>query len=408
MRQKGLRGERGMSGKFLFLVADGMGGWPLAELGGRTVLEAAATPAMDALARQGLTGLARTIPPGMPPGSDVANMSLLGFDPKAHHTGRGPIEAAAKGLKLSQDDLVWRCNLVRVSEYGPEGLMLDYCSGHMRTEQAAPLVAKLQERCAGHNGQFEFHVGVQYRHLLVQRGAAQAPEAKAVVRPPHDISGQSIARDLELLADYPQLSHLAACAARVLAEPDNPTLANAIWPWGQGQTLTLPDFGSMHGLKGAVISAVDLIKGLGQAAGMSVLDVPGATGLLDTNYAGKVEAAKTFLRHGDFVFVHLEGPDECGHGGDVPGKIEAVARFDRLVVKPLREAFPEAAVLVTCDHLTPIAKRTHVEEPVPFAFWRPGLEHNGAQAFSEAQAKASGLMKDPGHRLLAWALEKGL
>ncbi len=397
-----------MRRKVLFLVADGMGGWP-GELDGATAMEAAATPVMDKLAREGLVGLARTIPPGMPPGSDVANMALLGFDPASHHTGRGPIEAAAQGLELADDDLVWRCNLVSVSDYSSSGVMQDYSSGHITTEAARPLIERLDQECASCSGSyapFRLLPGVQYRHLLVQRGAASAPEASFAVRPPHDITGQSIAPDLEVLRQSPLLWSLASCAARNLAS-DNPTKASAIWPWGQGRALRLPSFHAAFGMRGAVVSAVDLIKGLGRAAGMDVLDVPGATGLLDTNYQGKVQAALDYLEQGDFVFVHLEGPDECGHGGDAQCKAEAIARFDALVVEPLLAAHPEALCLVTCDHLTPVAKRTHVDDPVPFLLWGQGVESNGATGFSEAQAASTGLLVEPGHALLSWALERG-
>ena len=394
--------------KFLFLVADGMGGWP-GEVGGATAMEAATTPEMDAMARQGMVGLARTIPPGMPPGSDVANMSLLGFDPAEHHTGRGPIEAAAQGLELANDDLVWRCNLVTVTDYSSDGRMLDYSSGHISTEISRPLVEALHGYCAKCSNMFapfQFYPGVQYRHLLVQRGAASQPEAGLAIRPPHDITDQPIAQDIEAYRSSHLLWSLTRCAARFLQDPKNTSKANAIWPWGQGKALTLPSFEQTTGLKGAVISAVDLIKGLGRAAGMAVIDVEGATGLLDTNYEGKVRAAEDFLKHGDFAFVHLEGPDECGHGGDAAGKTQAVARFDAQVVKPLKEAFPDALFLITCDHLTPIAKRTHVDDPVPFLLHGPGVSANGASGFSEAQAKATDLSVDPGHTLLNWAINQ--
>lgn len=392
-----------MSRKFLFLVADGMGGWP-GESGAHTAMEAASTPVMDKMAREGTAGLARTIPQGMPPGSDVANMALLGFDPAAHHTGRGPIEAAAQGLQLADDDLVWRCNLVSVTEYSERGTMLDYSSGHITSELSRPLIEAIDAacaRCSDDFAPFRLHPGVQYRHLLVQRGGAGSPEAALTIRPPHDITGQPMAQDIEAFRSSPLLWSLTRCAARLLAGPGNATRANAIWPWGQGKALKLPGFG----MKGAVISAVDLVKGLGRAAGMDVIDVEGATGLLDTNYEGKVQAAIRYLEDGgEFVFVHLEGPDECGHGGDAAGKAEAISRFDARVAAPLARAFPDAAFLVTCDHLTPVAKRTHVDDPVPFTLWGRGVPANGAQAFSEAQAASTGLVIEPGHTLLPWAL----
>lgn len=391
-----------MKRKFVFLVADGMGGWPLEELGGKTVMEAADTPHMDSMARTGLCGLARTVPKGMPPGSDVANMSLLGFDPSRLHTGRGPIEAAAQGLKLACDDLVWRCNLSRVSALDPTGVMLDYSSGHITTAQAAPLVEQLSAMAAGTN--FEFHLGVQYRHLLVLRGGADSPDAASALRPPHDISGQPIASDLESLEACLSLKSLVYDAHALLTGPQNGTVANTIWPWGQGRVLSLPDFAQTHGLRGAVVTAVDLIRGLGRAAGMDVLDVEGVTGLLDTNYEGKVQAALDFLEHGDFVFVHIEAPDECGHAGNVADKVESVRRFDERVAGPMLRALPDAVFLVTCDHKTPIARKTHVDDPVPFVLWAEGLASNGASAFSESQSAATGLALERGHELLSWAL----
>jgi len=394
-----------MRRKFLFLVADGMGGWP-GELDGKTALEAAATPAMDDMARQGLTGLARTIPAGMAPGSDVANMALLGFDPAKHHTGRGPIEAAAQGLQLAKDDLVWRCNLVSVSEYSENGLMLDYSAGHISTDKSRPLIEALNASSVSPGSPFRFYPGVQYRHILVQKNGATEPEAGLAINPPHDITGQPIAKDIDAYRSSPRLWELTSQAAKHLAGAGNATKANAIWPWGQGRTLTLPSFESSSGFKGAVVSAVDLVKGLGRAANMAVIDVPGATGLLDTNYEGKARAASQFLQTGDFVFVHLEGPDECGHGGDAPGKAEAIARFDSRIVAPLRQAFPEALFLITCDHLTPIAKRTHVDDPVPFILYGHGIASNGAASFSESQARSTGLLVEPGHLLLQWAMTR--
>ncbi len=390
--------------KLLFLIGDGMGDWPMEELGGKTVLQAAQTPAMDAIARRGISGLCRTVPPQMPPGSDVANMSLLGFDPATLHTGRGPIEAAAQGLELAPDDLVWRCNLVTVTRFDRQGTMLDYSSNHIKTEAARELVAMLRQELG--TDPFELVPGVQYRHLLVQRGGASGSDARLQINPPHDILDQPIADDMARYASSPALNSFLAAAAKLLGAPANTTKANALWPWGQGRPLLLPDFKEIYGLRGAVVSAVDLIKGLGRAAGMQVLDVPGATGLLDTNYEGKVQAALKFLEHGDFVFVHVEAPDECGHGGDPAEKREAVERFDARIVQPLVQALPDAAFLVTCDHFTPCAVRTHVPEPVPFALAWPGCPANGAAAFDEAAAATSGVLLDKGHELITWTLRQ--
>lgn len=393
--------------KLVFLIADGMADRPLSALGGRTPLEAATTPAMDRLAGEGRMGLCRTVPDGMHPGSDVANMALLGFDPTRYHTGRGPIEAAAMGLALAPDDIIFRLNTVTVSAFDEAGLMRDYAAGHIATEASRPLVEAIGRTCCP--PRYAVHPGVQYRHLLVAKGAAGQAEETVAVRPPHDITDQPIAADLAAIRACPDLWSFVTKAARELAGSANATKANAVWPWGQGRALSLPDFATTFGLRGAVVSAVDLVKGLGRAAGMTVCEVPGATGLLDTNYEGKVAAALDFLKTGDFVYLHVEAPDECGHGGDVAGKVEAIARFDARVVAPMREALGEtAAFLVACDHPTPIELRTHSSDPVPFLYWRPGLGASGATTFSEAVAAGAGLSVSTGQGLLpevlAWSV----
>lgn len=390
--------------KLLFLIADGMGDWPHEGIGDKTPLAAAHTPHMDELARTGMLGRCQTIPEGMAPGSDTANMSLMGFDPATHHTGRGPIEAAAQGLTLGEDDLIWRLNLVTVSEFSDTGLMRDYSSGHITTEMSAPLIQRLQDSLGG---QFTFFPGVQYRHILVQQGGANTPDAKLFVHPPHDILDKPIKPDMAAFKSSPGLWELISAAAQNL-ETDNPSKANSIWPWGQGRPLTLPDFSETYGFKGAVISAVDLIKGLGRAAGMEVIDVQGATGLIDTNYEGKVQAALDFLKKGDFVFVHLEGPDECGHGGDPAEKMEAVARFDARVVGPLRQALAgeNVAWVVACDHYTPCVERTHTIDPVPFILNGPGVKASGVTTFTEDTADEAGLMIEKGHDLMRFVLKE--
>lgn len=393
--------------KFLVLVADGMGDWSHPALNDRTPLEAAHTPHMDRLAAASLVGTCRTVPEHMPPGSDVANMALFGFDPAVHHTGRGPIEAAAQGLELDPDDLVWRCNLVTLSDPGARGTMRDYSAGHIDSEVSVPLVKDLQAGLG--NGEFELIPGIQYRHLLVQKQGATTPAADIAIRPPHDILDQPIGEDVAAYGQYPALASLFNRAAALLGVPSNTSGANAIWPWGQGRPLHLPDFKEAFGLDGAVISAVDLVKGLGRAANMEVIDIPGATGLLDTNYEGKVEAALGFLQHGDFVYLHVEGPDECGHMGDPGMKTEAVARFDDRILRPILEGLDgeEFAVLLTCDHFTPLAKRTHTHDPVPFLLYRSGTKMGkGPQVFTETTAKETGLHLATGHELLPFALEK--
>ncbi|WP_029898508.1 2,3-bisphosphoglycerate-independent phosphoglycerate mutase [Desulfohalovibrio reitneri] len=389
--------------RLVVLVADGMGDWPVEELGGKTPLAAAETPVMDRLAARGTLGLCRTVPKGMPPGSDVANMALLGFDPSVHHTGRGPIEAAAQGIEAGPDDLIWRMNLVRADNFGPDGIMRDYAGGHISTAEAAPLVRRLAEAAEGLG--LEPVPGVQYRHLLVQRGGASTPAANVDARPPHDITDQPIGPDLEEWAKAPEMLRFVERANEIMRGAG--VAANAVWPWGQGRPLALPPFAEAFGLRGAVISAVDLVRGLGRACSMEVLEVPGATGLLDTNYQGKVDAALDFLnRGGEFVYLHVEAPDECGHSGVAEDKREAVRRFDKRIVAPLMESLDDTAFLVTCDHLTPLTLRTHHPDPVPFLLWSPGLEGPGAEAFTEDAAAASGLLVEPGHDMLGWALRR--
>ena len=393
--------------KLLYLIADGMGGWPLDELGGRTTMEAAETPNMDELAATGVVGLARTVPEGMAPGSDVANMALLGFDPARYHTGRGPIEAAAQGLSLGQDDLVWRLNLVTVTEMSIDGVMLDYSSGHISTDVSRPIVETLQKKLG--NETFTFYPGVQYRHLLVEKDGALTDDAGLRINPPHDITDKTVKYDLRAYSRSTELWDLIFEARDILEDKKiNPSKATSIWPWGQGRPLNLPNFRESFGMQGAVISAVDLIKGLGNASGMDVIDVEGATGLLDTNYEGKVDAALRYLEDHDFVFVHLEGPDECGHGGNAAEKVEAISRFDARIVAPLRKALAgqDVAFLVTCDHFTPIKERTHTTDSVPFLINGPGCAPSGLAAFSEKLAATTGLALEKGYELLPYALKQ--
>jgi len=378
--------------KAAVLVGDGMADHPLPELGGRTPLEVARTPNMDLIAREGTGGLVRTIPDGMHPGSDVANLSVLGYDPKKYYTGRAPLEAASMGVELSEDEFAFRCNLVTVED----GIMADYSAGHISTEEARELISLLQ-RSLG-SGDLRFHPGVSYRHLLVLRGRYE----DLITTPPHDITGRPVedylpegeGADLlvELMRASEEVLTNSELNRRRLAEGRKP--ANMIWPWGGGRTPKLPPFP----LEGGVISAVDLVKGIGTLAGLEVFDVPGATGYLDTNYEGKASCALEILKDMDFVFLHVEAPDEAGHSGSLEDKIRAIEDFDEKVVGPLLEGIRKLGgrVLVLPDHRTPIPVRTHTPEPVPFAFW-PGEVHIGA--FSEGEAE-SGLRVREGHNLI--------
>ncbi|MCF8032769.1 MAG: cofactor-independent phosphoglycerate mutase [Desulfarculaceae bacterium] len=394
--------------KYLILVGDGMGDEPLAELDNRTPLQAAATPNMDRLASQGLLGRAQTIPPDKDPGSDTANMSLLGYDPAVYHTGRSPIEAAAMGVDLVPGEISFRCNLVNLDLNGGQAVMAEYSAGHIDTPTAARLIETLQ-RELGRDG-LTFHPGVSYRHLLVWR---DGPLDAATV-PPHDRSGQSVddvlgggglERITELTrASWPILADHPANAERV-AQGLVP--ANSIWLWGQGTKPEYPTFEQRFGLGGVVVSAVDLIKGLGVLAGLSVVDVPGATGWLDTNYAGKVAAALKGLEHGQVAYVHVEAPDEASHSGKLDLKMEAIEAFDAQVVGPLMAGLaglgPHRVLLVT-DHFTPLSTRTHGRQPVPYVLYDSLKPRSSNQGYNEADA-AKGDLESQAHRLVERLVE---
>jgi 2,3-bisphosphoglycerate-independent phosphoglycerate mutase len=359
--------------KYLILVGDGMGDHPLDELGGRTPLEVAETPAIDEICRNGEFFLNHTVPDGFPPGSDVANLSLLGYAPEKYYTGRAPLEAAAMGIRLAEDETAFRCNFVTLG-HSEDGhvTMVDFAAGHITSAEGHQLIAALQRHCADHT--FRFHPGVSYRNLVVVKGGY--PDLTTV--PPHDwIEKDVTAHWQRYLADQ-HWRELLSCAVSTLdAHPvnrrrldDGKNPANAVWLWGEGKMPTAPTLTDRFGIRGSMISAVDLLKGLGVIAGLSVLDIPGATGYLDTNYEGKADAAIAALAGGeDFVFVHLEAPDEAGHQGSAHAKIQAIEDFDSRIVRPivraLRDAGTDFRIIVTMDHFTPIALRTHSTDPVP-------------------------------------------
>ncbi|MCE5335546.1 MAG: cofactor-independent phosphoglycerate mutase [Desulfobacteraceae bacterium] len=360
-----------MKEKFVILVGDGMGDYPLDELGGRTPLEAAETPNLDQLVRTGRMGTVQTIPAGMPPGSDVANMSLLGYDPAVYHTGRGPLEAASMNVRLAPDEIAFRCNLVNLGRAADGSVVMgDYSAGHITTEEAHGLIAALQETVSGTS--LMLYPGVSYRHLLVWKGGKDGLRTT----PPHDIIGQAT-EPYYFLSEVPELQSFVDAAAEVLRDhPINRSRtaagklpANAVWPWGQGRAPSMPRLQETYGISGVMISAVDLLKGIGVYAGLVAVDVPGATGYLDTNYEGKVAAAIAALASGDFVFLHLEAPDEASHEGSLEKKLKAIANFDARIIGPVLrglDKYPDWRVLVVTDHYTPIAKRTHSSNPVPF------------------------------------------
>jgi 2,3-bisphosphoglycerate-independent phosphoglycerate mutase len=372
--------------KRLLLVPDGMADDHLDELGGKTPLQAAHTPAMDALAQRGAVGLVQTIPDGMPPGSDVANLSVLGYDARSLYTGRSPLEAANIGVELGAVDVAYRCNLVTIDD----GVMRDNTAGHVDNATAAELIVALAAALGG--GPFEFFAGIGYRNLLVWRGGEGD-----TATPPHDILDQPVARHAPRGAGADALIELAAHAHDVLAKLRPGT---DVWFWGEGRAPSIPPFRELYGLSGAVVAAVDLVRGLGRYAGFEVLAVPGATGDLDTDYGAKARAAVDALARHDFVFVHVEAPDEAAHMGDVHAKIKAIERIDAEVLAPLA-AHADLALLVLPDHFTPVRARTHTSAPVPFVFagCAPAAQRP-AHSFDEDTARATGLACADGPALM--------
>jgi len=384
--------------KSLIFLADGMADEALPELGGLTPLEAAATPGMDEIARRGINGSFLTLPDGLPTSSDVANMSVLGFQPEDNYPGRGPIEAVSQGIALGPDDIAWRCNLVYVSE---DRVLRDYSAGHIDNAVAAQLMHDLEQELG--SDQATFHSGVSYRNLLVLHGA----EFSAHIDYFKPDSSQDIAvaeLGLRPLDASPEAKHtveflndLAARAHRFLINhPLNrgkASPATDIWPWSPGKLPRLVPFEARYGKKGAIISAVDVIKGLGKCTGMTVIDVPGATGYLDTNYAGKVAAALEALKTHDFVYLHVEAIDECSHEGDLKLKLRAIEDFDSKIVVPVLEALrgKDVTFAVLPDHPVPIRLRKHTTTPVPVAICGPGIEPDEIQTYSEKLAPSGKL-----------------
>ncbi|MGI5822379.1 MAG: cofactor-independent phosphoglycerate mutase [Dethiobacteria bacterium] len=381
--------------KYAVVLGDGMPDERLEELGGKTPLQYARTPRLDQLARCGEVGLARTVPPGMPAGSDVANLAVLGYDPEKYYTGRSPLEAVAMGVELAADDLALRCNLVTLSEEEPyeERRMLDYSAGEISTAEAGELLITVRQKLG--SGTFHFHAGVSYRHLLVWRGGADGFR----LTPPHDITGQKIAAYLPRGKNSPLLSKFMQTSSTFL--PDHPVNkkrrarglqpANSIWLWGEGRKPHLDSFAVKYGLAGAVVSAVDLIKGLGMLAGLKVVEVPGATGNMHTNFKGKARGALKALQEGcDFVFIHIEAPDEAGHQGEFKVKVQAIEAIEDQVIGEILsglEEFQDYKLMVLADHPTPVRLRTHTADPVPYCIYRKGDSLKNPQgAFNESFA----------------------
>jgi len=396
--------------KYVVVVPDGVSDVPLKELGNKTPLEVAQHPNMDRVAREGVTGWARTIPTGFPPGSDVGCMSVFGYNPRRHHTGRAPLEAAAQGIVLRPDEVAFRCNTVTVTD----GILADYSAGHIESADAAELIRSVDE-ALGKNG-VRFYPGVSYRHLMVIAGAEHA---KTRCTPPHDISGKPTAPHAPQGPGASRLGELLCKAAGILkdhpvnrrrVEAGKPP-ANELWFWGQGTATTLPPFKQAYGLRGSCISAVDIVRGIARLAGLEVLQVPGITGYFDTNYEGKAEHALKALDAGcDFVLVHIESTDEAGHMGDAQKKVQAIEDVDRLVVGPLLEGLKRRqpfAMLITPDHSTSTALRTHIVGPVPFALYATNGPTDRVAAYHETAVQGSAKRFDEGFQLMTFFLQQG-
>ncbi len=388
--------------KHIILIGDGMGDYPVAELGDITPLEAAATPNMDSLAACGRFGLFRTVPEGMPPGSDVANLSILGYDPKKYYTGRAPLEAASIGVKLGEGDIAFRCNLVTLKPQGNSFVMDDYSAGHISTEEAGPIINTLDNEFSREG--VRFYAGTGYRHLMVIGDL----KGSMKTTPPHDISDKMIEDWLPKGEDADRLGRIMERSRDIIrAHPVNlkriasgKKPATSIWLWGQGKSPSMPTIKEMFGVDGSIISAVDLMKGIGICAGLKVITVPGATGYLDTNYKGKAEYALDSLQTRDFVCVHVEAPDEAGHKGALKEKLRAIEDFDKEIVGRVLnglKGFKDWKVVVLTDHPTPVLLKTHTSDPVPFAMCGSGAFCNkGSARFSEKEAAETGvLVEDP-------------
>ncbi|HOE18001.1 MAG TPA: cofactor-independent phosphoglycerate mutase [Syntrophorhabdaceae bacterium] len=367
--------------KYVVIIGDGMADFPLDELGGKTPLMAANKPYMDKMAGEGFCGKVVTVPEGFSPGSDVACMSIFGYDPAKYYTGRAPIEAAGMGIEMGNNDVAFRCNLVYLAKGGT--VMGDYSGGHITTGEAHALIKDLQNEIGGN--EFVFFPGVSYRHIMIWKGGLWTMKTT----PPHDITEKEIggylpggegAKVLTRLMERSQ-SFLAHHPLNKRREAEGRHPANSVWLWGQGKKARFPSFEEQYGVRGATVAAVDLIKGISRLAGFDAPYIDGATGYLDTDYKAKAAAALRLLENNDIVYVHIEAPDEASHNGNVADKIRAIENIDREVVGPVYEKTDDdTRFLIVTDHATPISTRTHYACPVPFIMYDKGARHEGCQS----------------------------
>lgn len=394
--------------KYAIIIPDGVADQPIAQLNGQTILQAAELPNIDGIVADGRIGLVQTVPKGFKPGSDVAIMSVLGYSPVKYYTGRAPLEAAAIDLQIDSDQMIFRCNLVTITD----GVMADFSAGHISSAEARTLIDHLNQHLA--DDKTRFYAGVSYRHLMVTGPARQF--AKLTTTAPHDITGLPAKDHLPGRSGSRLLRSLMIRSGQLLADHEinqvrsdlgeNP--ANSIWLWGQGQAPTMPAFKDRFDLNGAVITAVDLLRGIAKLIGWQIIDVPGATGYIDTDYQGKGAAACEALDHYDLVCVHIEAPDEAGHSGDYEAKLQAIEQIDRHIVGPVLEklkTFDQWRIMILPDHPTPVDVRTHTSQPVPFVIAGSGVPGSGKETFDENQAQQSDLRVERGWELMEYFLK---
>lgn len=402
--------------KYAVILCDGMADYPVPQFDGKTPMMLAKKPNIDRLAQKGEVGLVRTVADGLKPGSDVANLSVMGYDPKKYYTGRSPLEAVSMDVPMNETDIAFRCNLVTLSDEGnyADKTMVDYCAGDISSEEAAEIIKTVQEHFG--NDLFAFYPGVSYRHCMIwHEGKLELGN----MTPPHDISGRVIGEHLSTHPDAQRLIRMMEESFQLLKEhpvnkkraAEGKRPANSIWLWGQGTRPMLPDFEAEFGVKGSVISAVDLLKGIGKCAGMSTPDVEGATGYIDTNFEGKAEAAVKELQNGcDFVYIHIEAPDECGHRNEPENKVRAIELIDEKVLPIVLnelEKYDDYKVMVLPDHPTPIVTKTHASDPVPYLIYHKcGETISGVDSINEETAKATGVFEENGPNIMRRFLNK--
>ena len=395
--------------KYVVVLCDGMADYPVPALGGKTPMMVAKKPHIDALAAKAEVGLVRTVAPGLKPGSDVANMSVLGFDPHRFYTGRSPLEAASLGIDMKDSDVSLRTNLVTLSDKGEpfaDKVIEDYCADDISTEEARQLIEAVQAAFGG--GEYDFYTGVSYRHCLIWHGGTTE---LGNMTPPHDITGKVIGphlstaetarpllemmeKSFDLLKDHPVNKARVAAGRRP---------ANCIWLWGEGKRPALQPFEALYGIKGGMVSAVDLLKGIANCAGMEVAEVPGATGYIDTDFEGKAKAALDLLTRNDLVYVHFEAPDECGHRNEPENKVKAIEMIDSRVLPILEEGleqYEDYKILLLPDHPTPIVTRTHASDPVPYLLYQKSAPKTGVDTINEETAKATGIYMENGPAMM--------